>query len=290
MRDFGGLWNTGNTCYVNVVLQCLLRLPDFLPALPCRDSWLAARLAAHEPPRDVDDDAADIAASVALEESMEAFRTEEECARRRRVAFSDVQQTLRAAAVDEEQLKRQLDEMRNCFTTARTQQDAYLFLESLTRAHDDFTFGLTTNTQCHTCQHLSSQHFPKTTLSLLPTSQTLHGCLNDFMRRKHIGDTGTATEPAINCPHCRTPSAWGSPSLRTQWSSFSEFPNILVFRLEPVGLLGNRATNVQLPSELLAEDLCAYATNAETGTKSYTLSMVVYKAAKAVELLTTLRA
>ena len=96
------------------------------------------------------------------------------------------------------------------------------------------------------------------------------------MRRKHIGDTGTTTEPAINCPHCRTPSARGSPSLRTQWFSFSEFPNILVFRLEPVGLLGNRATNVQLPSQLLAEDLCAYATNAETGTKSYTLSMVVY--------------
>ncbi len=110
MRDFGGLWNTGNTCYVNVVLQCPLRLPDFrvLPALPCRDSCLAARLAAHEPARDVDDDAADYAASAALEESMEAFRTEEECALRRLVAFSDVQQTLRAAAVDEEQLKRQL--------------------------------------------------------------------------------------------------------------------------------------------------------------------------------------
>ena len=49
--------------------------------------------------------------------------------------------------MNEEQLKRQLDEMRNCLTTARTQQDAYLFLESLTRAHDDFTgtfkFGLT---------------------------------------------------------------------------------------------------------------------------------------------------
>ena len=120
MREFGGLWNTGNTCYVNVVLQCLLRLSDFLPALPCRDSWLAARLAAHEPPRNVDDDAADIAASVALEESMEAFRTEEACVLRLLVAFSDIQQNLRAAAVNEEQLKRQLDEMRNCFTTATT--------------------------------------------------------------------------------------------------------------------------------------------------------------------------
>ena len=282
MREFGGLWNTGNTCYVNSVLQCLFRLPGFLPALPCRDSWLAARLAAHvEPPRDVaasaeDIDAADIAASAQLEEWMEAFRTEEACARRRRVAFSNIQQSLRAAAVDEEQLKRQLVEMRNCFTTATTQQDPYLFLEFLTRAHDDFTFGLTTNTQCDSCQHLSSQHFPKTSLSLLPTSQTLQGCLNDFMRLEHIGDTGTTAEPAINCPHCRTPSTRRSPSLRTQWKSFSEFPNILVFRLEPVGLLGNRATNVQLPSRLLADDLCAYATNAETGTKSYTLSMVVY--------------
>ena len=166
MRDFGGLWNTGNTCYVNVVLQCLLRLPDFLPALPCRDSWLAARLAAHvEPPRDVaasaeDTDAADFAASVALEESMEAFRTEEACARRRRVAFSNIQQSLRAAAVDEEQLKRQLVEMRNCFTTATTQQDPYLFLEFLTRAHDDFTFGLTTNTRAipvNTCPASTSR-------------------------------------------------------------------------------------------------------------------------------------
>jgi hypothetical protein len=56
----------------------------------------------------------------------------------------------------------------------------------------------------------------------------------------------------------------------------SEFPNILVFRLEPVGLLRNRATNVQHPSRLLAKDLCAYATNAETATKSYTLSGVIY--------------
>jgi hypothetical protein len=67
MREFGGLCNTGSTCYVNSVLQCLFRLPGFLPALPWRDSWLAARLAAHvEPPRDFaasaeDIDAADIA-------------------------------------------------------------------------------------------------------------------------------------------------------------------------------------------------------------------------------------
>ena len=94
--------------------------------------------------------------------------------------------------MNEEQLKRQLDEMRNCFTTATTQQNPDLFLESFTCAHEDFTFLLTTNTQCHTCQYLSSQHFPKMSLSLLPTSGTLHGCLNDFMRRKHIGDTGTA--------------------------------------------------------------------------------------------------
>ena len=145
------------------MLQCLLRLPDFLPALPCRDSWLAARLAAHvEPPRDVAAsaeaiDAADFVASAELEES-EAFQTEEARALRRLVAFSDIQQNLRAAAVNEEQLKRQLDEMYNCFTTATTQQDPYLFLESFTCAHEDFTFRLTTNTQCHTCQHLSSQH------------------------------------------------------------------------------------------------------------------------------------
>ena len=100
MRDFGGIWNTDNTCYVNAVLQCLLRLPGFLPALPCRDSWLGARLAAHvEPPRDVAAsaeaiDAADFAASVELEESMEAFRTEEACVLRRLVAFSDIQQNL----------------------------------------------------------------------------------------------------------------------------------------------------------------------------------------------------
>jgi ubiquitin C-terminal hydrolase len=156
LRELGGLWNTGNTCYVNAVLQCLLRLSGFLPALPCGDSWLAARLAAHvEPPRDVAAsadaiDAADFAASAELEESMEAFQTEEACALRRLVVFSDIQQNLRAAAVNEEQVKRQLDEMCNCFTTATTQQDPYLFLESLTRAHEDFTFGLTTNTQCHT--------------------------------------------------------------------------------------------------------------------------------------------
>ena len=64
-----------------------------------------------EPPRDVaasaeDFDAADFAPSVELEEPMEAFRTEEACALRRLVAFSDIQQALRAAAVDEEQLKR----------------------------------------------------------------------------------------------------------------------------------------------------------------------------------------
>jgi hypothetical protein len=101
MRDFGGIWNTGNTCYVKAVLQCLL-LPGFLPALHCRDSWLAARLAAHvEPPRDVAAsvetiDAADFAASAELEESMEAFRTDEACILRRLVAFSDIQQNLRA--------------------------------------------------------------------------------------------------------------------------------------------------------------------------------------------------
>ena len=70
-----------------------------------------ARLAAHvEPPRDVAAsaeaiDAADFVASAELEES-EAFQTEEARALRRLVAFSDIQQTLRAAAVDEEQLKR----------------------------------------------------------------------------------------------------------------------------------------------------------------------------------------
>jgi hypothetical protein len=119
--------------------------------------------------------------------------------------------------VNEEQLKRQLDEMCNSLATATTRQDPYLFLESLTCAHEDLTFGLTTKTPCpsgpcHTCQYLSSQHFPKTSLSLLPTSGTLHGCLNDFMRRKHIGHTGTAAEPAINCPCCDTPSKRGSPS------------------------------------------------------------------------------
>jgi hypothetical protein len=33
MRDFGGLWSTGDTCYVSAVLQCLFRIPGFLPAL-----------------------------------------------------------------------------------------------------------------------------------------------------------------------------------------------------------------------------------------------------------------
>jgi hypothetical protein len=71
--------------------------------------------------------------------------------------------------------------MRNGFTTATTQQDPSLFLESPSRAHEDFTFGLATNTQCHSCQcfKLSSQHFPMTSLSLLPTSGTLHECLDD---------------------------------------------------------------------------------------------------------------
>ena len=49
----------------------MLRVAQGLPALPCRDSWLATRLAAHvEPPRDVaafakaiDAAAADFAAS-----------------------------------------------------------------------------------------------------------------------------------------------------------------------------------------------------------------------------------
>jgi hypothetical protein len=59
---------------------------------------------------------------------MEAFQTEEACTLRRLVAFSDIQQNLMAAAVNEEQLKRQLDEVRNCFTTATTQRDPYLFL------------------------------------------------------------------------------------------------------------------------------------------------------------------
>ncbi len=71
-----------------------------------------------QPPRTLD--AADFAASAELEEWMEAFQTEEACALRRLVVFSDIQQNLRAAAVNEEQLKRQLDEMRNCFTTATT--------------------------------------------------------------------------------------------------------------------------------------------------------------------------
>ena len=81
---------------------------------------------------------------------MGAFRTEETaCALRRRAASSAIQENLRAGAVDEEQLKRQLNEMRNSFTTATTQQDPYLFLESLACAHADFTLRLTTNTQCH---------------------------------------------------------------------------------------------------------------------------------------------
>ena len=57
---------------------------------------------------------------------------------------------------DEQQLKRQLNEMRNGVTTATTQQDPYLFLESLACAHEDFTLGLTTNTECHACEDLSS--------------------------------------------------------------------------------------------------------------------------------------
>ena len=68
---------------------------------------------------------------------------------------------------DEQQLKRQLNEMRNGVTTATTQQDPYLFLESLACAHEDFTLGLTTNTQCHlvsTCRASTSRcralHFP----------------------------------------------------------------------------------------------------------------------------------
>jgi hypothetical protein len=59
-----------------------------------------------EPSRDVAAsadaiDAAHFAASAELEEWMEAFQTEEACALRRLVVFSDIQQNLRAAAVNE---------------------------------------------------------------------------------------------------------------------------------------------------------------------------------------------
>ena len=87
---------------------------------------------------------------------MGAFRTEEACALHRRAAFSAIQENLAALWGDEQQLKRQLNEMRNGVTTATTQQDPYLFLGPLTCAHEDFTLGLTTNTECHACEDLSS--------------------------------------------------------------------------------------------------------------------------------------
>ena len=57
--------------------------------------------------------------------------------------------------------------------------------------------------------------------------------------------------------------------MRTQWSSISEFPNNLVVTLEPVGLLRNHTTNVQLPYRLLAKALCAYVRTPPTDGKRH---------------------